>query len=87
MASSVDGCYRRDKELLYTIGKNHTTTYIGRSVREDELCNSFNSLDEELSTSPIKKQRSAAEGKANYSIKKQRLREVSTAQFIFDCDW
>ena len=52
MASSVDGCYRRDKELLYTIGKNHTTAYIGRSVREDELCNSFNSLDEELSASP-----------------------------------
>ena len=44
MASSVDGCYRRDKELLYTIGKNYTTAYIGRSVREDELCNSFNSL-------------------------------------------
>ena len=28
--------------------------------------------NEELSASPIKKQRSAAEGKANYRIKKQR---------------
>ena len=37
----------------------------GRSVREDELCNSFNSLDEELSASPIKKQGSAGGGKAN----------------------
>ena len=47
MVSSVDGSYRRDKELLYTIGNNITTAYIGRSVREDELRNSFDSLSDE----------------------------------------
>ncbi len=47
MVSSVDGSYRRDKELLYTIGNNITTAYIGRSVREDELRNSFDTLSDE----------------------------------------
>ncbi len=47
MVSSVDGSYRRDKELLYTIGNNVTTVYIGRSVREEELLSSFDSLSDE----------------------------------------
>ena len=47
MVSSVDGSYRRGKELLYTIGNNITTAYIGRSVRDDELCNSFDTLSDE----------------------------------------
>ena len=47
MVSSVDGSYRRDKELLYTIGNNITTAYIGRSVREEELLGSFDTLSDE----------------------------------------
>ena len=35
--------------------------------------------NEELSASPIKKQGSAAEGKANYRIKKQRLSDEGKA--------
>ena len=41
MVSSIDHSYKRDKELLYSIGDNITTAYIGRSVREEELINSF----------------------------------------------
>lgn len=47
MVSSVDNSYTRDKELLYTIGQDITTTYIGRSVREEELIQSFDSLSDE----------------------------------------
>lgn len=47
MVSSVDNSYKRDKELLYTIGQDITTTYIGRSVREEELIHSFDSLSDE----------------------------------------
>ena len=47
MVSSVDGSYRRDKELLYTIGDRSTTVYIGRSVQEDELLKSFDSISDE----------------------------------------
>jgi len=47
MVSSVDGSYRRDKELLYTIGNKFTAVYVGRSVREDELHNSFDTFSNE----------------------------------------
>ena len=47
MVSSIDHSYKRDKELLYTIGDRITTTYIGRSVREEELLNSFDFISNE----------------------------------------
>lgn len=47
MVSSIDHSYKRDKELLYSIGDNITTAYIGRSVREEELINSFDSMSDE----------------------------------------
>ena len=47
MVSSIDDSYRRDKELLFTIGDRATTAYIGRSVREDELLHIFNNLSED----------------------------------------
>ena len=37
MVSSIDNSYKRDKELLYTIGDRITTAYIGHAVREEEL--------------------------------------------------
>ena len=46
MVSSVDNSYKRDKELLYTIGVNITTAYIGRSVKEEDLLNSFESVSD-----------------------------------------
>ena len=50
MVSSVDNSYKRDKELLYTIGQEITTVYIVRSVKEEELLHSFDSItDERLS--------------------------------------
>ena len=47
MVSSIDHSYKRDKELLYTIGDRNTTAYIGRSVREEELINSFDFMSDE----------------------------------------
>ena len=47
MVSSIDHSYKRDKELLYSIGDRITTAYIGRSVREEELINSFDSMSDE----------------------------------------
>lgn len=47
MVSSVDNSYKRDKELLYTICQDITTIYIGRSVMEEDLLNSFDSLSDE----------------------------------------
>ena len=47
MVSSVDNSYKRDKELLYTIGKHQTTAYIGRSVKEEDLRDSFDYISEE----------------------------------------
>ncbi|UPS45355.1 hypothetical protein M1D30_04055 [Prevotella sp. E15-22] len=47
MVSSIDNSYKRDKELLYTIGDRITTAYIGRSVRGDELLSSFDSVTDE----------------------------------------
>lgn len=47
MVSSIDNSYKRDKELLYTIGQDITTAYIGRSVKEEDLLNSFDSITDE----------------------------------------
>lgn len=47
MVSSIDHSYKRDKELLYSIGDRVTTTYIGRSVREEELIDSFDFISDE----------------------------------------
>lgn len=47
MVSSVDGSYRRDKEVLYTIGDSSTKTYLGRSVLENEWVDSFDSMTDE----------------------------------------
>ena len=47
MVSSVDGSYKRDRELLYTIGEHSTSAYIGRSVKEEDLYDSFDSLSDE----------------------------------------
>lgn len=47
MVSSVDNSYRRDKELLYTIGDRSISVYMGRSVTEEEWRNSFDSLSDE----------------------------------------
>lgn len=47
MVSSVDNSYKRDKELLYTIGDHLTTAYIGRSVKEEDLKDSFDILTDE----------------------------------------
>ena len=47
MVSSIDNSYKRDKELLYTIGDRITTAYIGHAVREEELLISFDSVTDE----------------------------------------
>ncbi len=47
MASSVDGSYKRGRELLYTIGERTTTVFVGRSVLEEELLKSFDFLSDE----------------------------------------
>ncbi|SEV83857.1 hypothetical protein SAMN04487850_0367 [Prevotella aff. ruminicola Tc2-24] len=47
MVSSIDNSYKRDKELLYTIGDRITTPYIGHAVREEELLSSFDSITDE----------------------------------------
>ncbi len=47
MVSSIDNSYKRDKELLYTIGQDITTAYIGRSVKEEDLLSSFDSITDE----------------------------------------
>ena len=47
MVASIDKSYKRDKELLFTIGDHITTAYIGHAVREEELLNSFDSVTDE----------------------------------------
>ena len=47
MVSSIDNSYKRGKELLFTIGDRITTAYVGRSVREEELINSFEFISDE----------------------------------------
>lgn len=47
MVSSVDDSYKRDKELLYTIGKHSTSVYIGRSVKEEDLIDKFDFMTNE----------------------------------------
>ena len=47
MVSSVDGSYRRGKELLYTIGDSSTKVHLGRSVLEDEWSDSFDFMSDD----------------------------------------
>ena len=47
MVSSVDGSYRRGKELLYTIGEYTTKAHLGSEVLEHEWADSFDHMSEE----------------------------------------
>lgn len=47
MVSSVDGSYRRGKELLYTIGDSTTKGHLGSEVLEHEWSDSFDHMSEE----------------------------------------
>jgi len=47
MVSSVDGSYRRGKELLYTIGDSTTKAHLGSEVLEYEWSDSFDHMSEE----------------------------------------
>ena len=47
MVSSVDGSYRRGKELLYTIGDSTTKAHLGSEVLEHEWSDSFDHMSEE----------------------------------------
>lgn len=47
MVSSIDNSYKRDKELLFTIGQHSTKIYVGRSVKEEDLKDKFDFIDDE----------------------------------------
>lgn len=47
MVSSVDNSYKRDKELLFTINEQFTSTFIGREVLPEQLEDSFDALSDE----------------------------------------
>lgn len=46
MVSSVDGSYRRGKELLYTIGDASTKVHLGSEVLEHEWSDSFDNMSD-----------------------------------------